>query len=49
VESGVGVFLKVSAGKLRAVTEEGRKIFFFPCFVRPGEEEDGAVSKRCRF
>ena len=32
-----------------AMTEEGRKIFFFPCFVRPGEEEDGAVSKRHRF
>jgi hypothetical protein len=22
-----------------AVTEEGRKIFFFPCFARPREEE----------
>jgi len=31
----VGVFLK---GKM-AVTEE-EKIFFFPCFARPGEEED---------
>jgi len=32
-----------------AVTEEGKKISFFPCFARPGEEEDGAVSKRHRF
>ena len=32
-----------------AVTEEGRRIFFFPCFARPGEEEDGAISKRHRF
>jgi hypothetical protein len=23
-----------------AVENRGRKIFFFPCFVRPGEEED---------
>ena len=32
-----------------AVKEEGKKIFFFPYFTRPGEEEDGAVSKRHRF
>jgi len=31
------------------VIEEGKKIFFFSCFARPGEEEDGAVSKRHRF
>jgi hypothetical protein len=29
----VGVFLR-----LMAMTEEGRKIFFFPYFVCPGEE-----------
>jgi len=31
----VGVFLK---GKMAVIEEE--KIFFFPCFARPGEEED---------
>jgi hypothetical protein len=31
----VGVFLK---GK--SVKTGGRKIFFFPCLARPGEEED---------
>jgi len=25
------------------VTEKRKKIFFFPCFARPGEEDDGAV------
>jgi hypothetical protein len=31
----VGIFLKGEVGANR-----GRKIFFFPCFARPGEEED---------
>jgi len=38
---GVGIFLE----GLRAVTEEGRKIIFFPCFARPGEEDDDAVQR----
>jgi hypothetical protein len=39
-----------SSGEGKAVRNRGEKIFFFPCFARPGEEEDpqclqkGAVS-----
>jgi hypothetical protein len=39
-----------SSGEGKAVRNKGDKIFFFPCFARPGEEEDpqclqnGAVS-----
>jgi len=38
----VGVFLKGSRRLFegRDGGDRGRKIFFFPCFARPGEEED---------
>jgi len=48
----VGVFLKGSRRLFegRDGGDRGRKIFFFPCFARPGEEEDPQCrSKRHRF